>query len=197
MKEIADELTGKVKEIRKDHDDLEGLINRVSVSIQTFRKDHSAIAGAAEAAIGFSAIAIGASLFNPADYATKVPELIGSVVGGSVGGGVGGFVASMVGGIGVAMMGSAFAIPALAVTTIGAVAGASSGLVAGWFGAEIAAHTTTLAEMLFANISGTALVAFGCYMLFIALKDLWRAGGEFIDYLRNLGVKELSIEELT
>lgn len=192
MKQIADELMAKAEVLSRDQSDMKKLINRTTDSVAAFRKDHPAIAGTAEAAIGIAAIAVGASIFDPVDYGTKVPELIGAAFGAGAGGGIGGAVMSLAGGIGIAAMGTAFAIPAAAVTVVGAGAGALSGSLVGWFGVEQATSTMSLAESLFTNISGAALVAFGCYMLCLALKDLWRAGGEFVSYLKNLGVNEIN-----
>lgn len=181
MKYIAEELIEKAEATSKDFNDLEKMINRFSMDTKAFRKDHSFITGAAEAAIGIAAIAAGASLINPLDCGNKIPELIGAAFGVGVGGTVG-TVVSSIGGIGIAMMGTAFAIPMAAVTAIGASVGALSGMITGWFGVDLATHTASLTEIIFANISGVALVGFGCYMLFLAMKDLWRSGEEFISY---------------
>lgn len=193
MKHLAEELIAKAEASSKDVSDMKRLIDRTLMHIENFRNDHGFIAGTAESAIGIAAIAFGASIFDPVDYGTKVPELIGAVTGAGIGGKLG----SMVGGIGIVMMGTGFAIPAAVVTAIGATAGALSGSIAGWFGDELASHTSSLLETLSLNVSGAVLVAFGCYMLFLGLKDLWRAGGEFITFVKGLGVKEISMEELS
>ncbi|MDD2542544.1 MAG: hypothetical protein PHH28_16105 [Desulfuromonadaceae bacterium] len=192
MKYLAKELTAKVEALSRDQNDFEKLIS----CFNTFKNNHPAIAGMTEAAFGITAIAIGAPLINPVDCEGKIPELIGAAFGTGVGGVVGGTFAS-IGGIGISMMGTAFAIPAVAVTAIGVGVGSLSGLFTGWFGIELASHTMSLLEIMRDNISGAALVAFGCYMLFLAIKDLWRAGGEFISYLRNLGINEIPVEELS
>lgn len=192
MKQLADELITKAELSSRDVSDLKKMINGASIAIQEFKKDHAFISGSAEAAIGIGAIALGASLFDPIDYGTKIPELIGAVAGA----GIGGKIAS-IGAIGITMMGSGFAIPAAVVTAIGASVGALTGMTAGWFGSELAAHTASVVETLCHNVSGAVLVAFGCYMLILGLKDLWRAGGDFIAYLKYLGVSEISAEELS
>ena len=95
------------------------------------------------------------------------------------------------------MMGTGFAIPAALVMAIGTGIGALSGSVTGWFGVDLVTQAPSLLEMLFDNISGVALIAFGCYMLSLAIKDLWRAGGEFITYLKSFGVNEMPAEVLS
>lgn len=196
MKHLAGELMWKVEQSAKDFNDLNNLFHRATVAIEDYRKNHSLVAGVAEAAIGITATAVGASLFNPVDMADKIPELIGAAFGTGVGGAVGSLT-SLIGGIGVVMMGTGFGIPVAAVTAIGASVGALSGLVTGWFGVELATHTMSLTEAIFANISGSVLVAFGCCMLFLAMKDLWRAGGEFVSYLRGLGINEIVPEDFS
>ncbi|MFK5926940.1 MAG: hypothetical protein QM483_09950 [Desulfuromusa sp.] len=194
MKQIGEEILGKATELNKDNYDLKTLMSRFTASINDYRENHAIAAGVMEATIGISAIAAGAVLFDPIDFSNKVPELIGSLTGAGVGGAAGGLASSTVGGIGIVMMGTGFGIPAAVVTALGATAGALSGSMAGWFTASIAADTMSLTEVLFRGISGTALVAFGCYMLFLAMKDLWKAGGEFISYIKSLGVTEENVE---
>jgi len=194
MKQIGEELLGKATELNKDNYDLKTLMKRFSTSINDYRENHNVAAGVMEATIGITAIAAGAVIFDPIEFSSKVPELLASVVGGAAGGTAGGYALSTIGGIGVVMMGTGFGIPAVAVTALGAASGALAGSITGWFSAKIAADTMSLAETLFRGISGAALVAFGCYMLFLAMKDLWKAGGEFISYLKELGVNEKNEE---
>jgi len=195
MKYIGNDLIMKIEGFTKDQNDLEKLISQVSVSIQNFRREHALVSGTAEAAIGITAIAAGSSAMGPMFYTDQVAELIGSLLGGAAGSGLGGAAASVIGGIGVAMMGTAFAIPAAAIIAIGALAGGIAGSIAGWFGAELSSLSTSIAITSFSNFSAMALVAFGCYMLFLGLKDLWRGGGELIEYLKNLKIDQLSWEE--
>lgn len=194
MKQIGEELLGKATELNKDNYDLKTLMSRFTASINDYRANHAVAAGVMEATIGITAIAAGAVLFDPMDFSNKVPELIGSVAGAGAGGAAGGYALSTIGGIGIVMMGTGFGIPAVAVTALGATAGALAGSMSGWFTAKIAADTLSLTETLFRGISGAALVAFGCFMLFLALKDLWKAGGEFISYLKSLGINEKNTE---
>lgn len=193
MKHIAGEIMMKVEELSKDHNDVKVLVSRAKARVEEFRATHPALAGTAEVAIGVTAIASGTKLLGTVDLAGGlIPELLGTALGGGVGGGIGAAVASTVGGIGVVMMGSAFAITAPAVMAIGATVGALPGSVAGWFGGAAAHNAMSLAETLFASVSGASLIAFGLYMLVLGLKDLWRAGGEFISYLQSLGVNEIN-----
>lgn len=193
MKHIAGEIMIKAEELSKDHNDVKMLVSRAKAWAKEFRVVHPALAGTAEVAIGVSAIAAGTKLLATVNLAGGlIPELLGSAIGGSVGGGVGAAVASTVGGIGITMMGGAFAITAPAVIAIGATVGALPGSVAGWLGGSAAHTAMSLAETLFASVSGASLIAFGLYMLVLGLKDLWRAGGEFITYLKSLGVSEIN-----
>lgn len=189
MNYLSTEILVKVEAARKDRTDLEKLLDCTSEKLKSFRNNHSAIAGSIEGAIGVAAISLGFSLLNPVGLGDKIPELVGAAFGAGVGGAVVGPIAA-IGGIGITMMGAAFAIPAAAVMAIGAGIGTLSGSVTGWLGVDLATQAPSLLEMLFDNISGAALIAFGCYMLCLAFKDLWRAGGEFISYMRNLGVNE-------
>lgn len=197
MKYLANEIFEIVEASSKDQTDLEKLFCRISDGVKTARNDHPAIAGSIEGALALTSIAIGVSLVNPVDCVGKIPELLGAVLGAGAGGGVVGTAAYLVGGIGVAMMGTAFSIPAATITAIGIGVGALSGSAFGWFGVDLATQAPSLLELLFDNISGAALIAFGCYMLCLSMKDLWRAGGEFITYLKNLGVNEILMEELS
>jgi hypothetical protein len=191
MNYLSTEILVKVEAARKDRTDLEKLLNCTSEKLKSFRNNHSAIAGSIEGAIGVTAISLGFSLLNPVGLGDKIPELVGAALGAGLGGVLGGSVAA-IGSIGIAMMGTAFAIPAAAVMAIGASIGSLSGSVTGWLGVDLATQAPSLLEMLFDNISGAALIAFGCYMLCLAIKDLWKAGGEFISYIRSLGVNEIS-----
>ncbi len=191
MNYLSTEILVKVEAARKDRTDLEKLLNCASEKLKSFRNNHSVIAGSIEGAIGVAAISLGFSLLNPVGLGDKIPELIGAAFGG-VGGGVGGAVVTAIGGIGITMMGTGFGIPAAVVMAIGTTIGTLSGSVTGWFGVDLTTQAPSLLEMLFDNISGAALIAFGCYMLCLAIKDLWRAGGEFITYIRSLGVNEIS-----
>lgn len=197
MKHLAEELIEKVEESIKDTNDFKKLIHRVPMQINTIRKDHPCISGSIECAIGIAAIAAGASHFNHFGSGGMMPELVSAAFGAGVGGGVGGIVTSLIGGIGVAMMGTAFSIPASAIIGLGIGIGALSGSVTGWLGVDLASQAPSLMEILFDNIAGAALVTFGCYMLFLGMKDLWKAGGEFIAYLKTLGINEIPVEELS
>lgn len=196
MNYLANEMLEKIESVRKDHTDLEKLLNCTSDGINTFRNNHPAIAGSIEGAIGVTAISAGFSLLGSVSGADTIPELIGAAFGVGVGGGLGGVIAS-IGGIGIAMMGTAFTIPAAVVMAIGTGIGAMSGSVTGWFGVDLLTQAPSLLEILFDNISGAALIAFGCYMLCLAAKDLWKAGGEFITYLKNMGVNEIPVKVLS
>jgi len=194
MKQIGEELFGKAMDLNKDNYDLKTLMSRFTTSINNYRENHVVAAGVMEATIGVTAIAAGAVLFDPIDFSNKLPELIGSVAGAGAGGAAGGYALSTIGGIGIVMMGTGFGIPAVAVTALGAMVGSLAGSMSGWFTAKIATDTMSLTETLFRGISGAVLVAFGCYMLFLAMKDLWKAGGEFISYLKSLGINEENTE---
>lgn len=196
MNYLANEMLEKIESARKDHTDLEKLLNRTSDWLVSFRNNHPAIAGSMEGAIGVTAISIGFSLLGSVGVADKIPELIGSVFGAGVGGGVGGAIAVKIGGIGIAALGTGFAIPAAAVMAIGTGIGVLSGSATGWLGVDLATQAPSLLEMLSDNISGAALIAFGCFMLCLAVKDLWKAGGEFVSYLKSLGVNEIPVEEM-
>ena len=196
MNYLASEMLDKIEAARKDRTDLEKLLDRTSDGIKSFRNNHPAFAGSIEGAIGVTAISVGFSLLSPVGCTDKIPELIGAAFGAGVGGGVGGTIAT-IGGIGITMMGTGFAIPATLVMAIGTGIGALSGSVTGWFGVDLVTQAPSLLEMLFDNISGVALIAFGCYMLSLAIKDLWRAGGEFITYLKSFGVNEMPAEVLS
>ncbi len=124
MKQIGEELLGKAIELSKDNFDLKTLMSRYTKAAGRFRDDHPATASAMEAAIGVTAIAVGATLFEPIEFSSKVPELIGSLTGAGVGGAVGALVGSTIGGIGIVAMGTGFGIPALAVASLGAASGA-------------------------------------------------------------------------
>jgi hypothetical protein len=193
MKHIAGEIIRTAEVMSKDHNDVKVLVSRAMNWVEEFRGAHPAIAGTGEVAIGVTAIYFGTQLLSTVDLAGgKIPELLGAIVGGAGGGVLGGGVASTVGGIGITMMGGAFAIPAAAVTTIGATVGVLPGAVAGWFGGAAADSAMLLAETIFAGVSGASLIAFGLFMLILGFKDLWRAGGEFIAYLKSLSVSEIN-----
>lgn len=196
MKYLANEIMEQIGTARKDRADLEKLVGIACDGVKSFRNNHPAFAGSIEGAIGVAAITAGFSLLTPVGCVDKIPELIGAAFGAGVGGGVGGAIAT-IGGIGITMMGCGFAIPAAAVMAIGTGVGALSGSVTGWFGVDLATQAPSMLEMLSGNISGAALIAFGCYMLCLAIQDLWVAGGEFINYLRSLGVKEIHVEALS
>ncbi len=196
MNYLSAEILEKIEEARKDRTDLEKLFDRTSEGIKSFRNTHPAFAGSIEGAIGVTAISVGFSLLSPVGCTDRIPELIGAAFGAGVGGVAGGTIAT-VGSIGIAMMGSAFSIPAALVMAIGTGIGAVSGSVTGWFGVDLATQAPSLLEMLFDNFSGAAFIALGCYMLCLAIKDLWRAGGEFITYIRSFGVNEIPVEVLS
>lgn len=196
MNYLASEMFEKIEAARKDRTDLEKLLDRTSDGLKSFRNNHPAFAGSIEGAIGVTAISVGFSLLSPVGCTDKIPELIGAAFGTGVGGVAGGTIAT-IGSIGIAMMGTAFSIPAALVMAIGTGIGALSGSVTGWFGVDLATQVPSLLEMLLDNISGAVLIAFGCYMLCLAIKDLWRAGGEFITYLKSLGVNEIPVEVLS
>lgn len=195
MNYLANEILEKIASERRDHTDLEKLLNRASDELKSFRNDHPVIAGSMEGAIAVTAISVGFSLLSSVGCADKIPELIGAAFGAGVGGVVGGTITA-IGGIGIAMMGTGFAIPATLITAIGTGIGAFSGSVTGWLGIDLATQAPTLLGMLFDNISGAALIAFGCYMLCLAAKDLWRAGGEFLTYLKSMGFSEIPVKVL-
>lgn len=196
MNYLSNEILEKIEAASKDRTDLEKLFDRASDGLKSFRNNHPAFAGSIEGAVGVAAISAGISLYSPVGCANMVPELVGAAFGAGVGGGVGGTIAA-IGGVGISMMGTAFAIPAAVIMAIGTGIGALSGAATGWFGVDLATQAPSLLEMLFDNISGAALIAFGCYMLWLAIKDLWRAGGEFISYIRSLGVNEIPVEVLS
>lgn len=192
MKHIAGEIMTKAEELSKDHNDLKILFNRSKVHVEEFRSTYPALAGTAEVAIGVTAIAAGTQLLGTVDLAGGlIPELLGAAVGFGFGGSVGAIVSS-IGGIGVTMMGGGFGIPAAVVVAIGTTVGAIPASVAGWFGGAAAHSAMSMAETLFTSVSGASLIAFGLYMLVLGLKDLWRAGGEFISYLKSHGVSEIN-----
>lgn len=182
MNYLSTEILEKIEAARKDSTDLEKLF---SDGVKPFRNNHPAIAGSIGVAIAVTAISLGFSLLNPVGCGNKIPELAGAALGAVVGG-----KAAAIGGVGISMMGTAFPIPAAVVMAIGALSGA----IMGKFGVDLATQAPSLLEMLFDNISGAALIAFGCYMLCLAIKDLWKAGGEFISYIRSLGVNEIPVE---
>jgi hypothetical protein len=196
MNYLANEMLEKIESASKDQTDLEKLLSCTSDGLKSFRSNHPALAGSIEGAIGVAAISVGFSLLGSVSGADKIPELIGAAFGSVVGGGMGGVIAS-IGGIGITMMGTGFAIPAAVVMAIGSGIGALAGSVTGWFGVDLATQAPSILGMLFDTISGAALIAFGCYMLCLAAKDLWRAGGEFITYLKSMGVNEIPVKVLT
>lgn len=198
MKHVAKEIIGRVEGLTKDTEDVQKVTRKALNEILKFRHNHPAVSGTLEAAIGISAIAAGFHLVAPGSiaygpYAGKIPELVGAACGSATGAGVAATAASIIGGIGIAAMGTAFAIPAAAVTAIAAAAGATVGALAGWLGGSAASQAASLAETLFLNVSGLALIAFGIFMLTLALKDLWRAGGNFIEYIKNFEVREIEM----
>jgi hypothetical protein len=188
MNHLANELMAKVEAAQKDRTDLEKLFDRASDGLRSFRKEHPAFAGSIEGALGLVALYAGASLLTPIGLENKIPELVGAAFGVGVGGGIGGTIAA-IGGVGITMMGTGFGIPASAVMALGSIIGAVSGATTGWFGVDLATQAPSLIEMLFDNFSGAALIAFGCHMLWLAAKDVWKAGGDFVSFIQNLGLK--------
>lgn len=186
MKYLTTEIFGSVEGASKDRTDIEKLFDCTSDGLKSFRENHAVIAGAAEGAIGVAAISLGISLLSVSGGGNEIPELVGAALGAVAGGKL-----SAIGGVGVVMMGAAFSIPAAAVITIGTLSGAAVGAL----GVNLASEAPSLLEMLLDNISAAALITFGCYMLYLSFKDLWRAGGEFISYLKGLGVLEIPVEK--
>lgn len=104
-------------------------VRRVIASVSDWARKHRFAMGAAGAVVGISIlVASGANLrqdFQRQVMASAMPN-VGAVLGGAAGS-----AAKVVGGAGIAIAGTAFAIPALVIGGLGAAAGGVLGLIGG------------------------------------------------------------------
>lgn len=150
--------------VTREYDESKGFLKEVRTKTLEFANNHKLSVGIVEIAAGLAAISGGIAAGGLLESVNRIPEFLG-VLGG---GGLAGSFGYLLGGIGVAVGGTAFGVPVLAVTAISALSGSILGYLGGSSINSILGTQITFMDQL----GGAALIAAGLWLVYDGIKRI-------------------------